>query len=105
MLVEDMLVDLGCTVAAIATTAQQAVEDARTCEVDFALLDINLGEGETSFAAAAVLRERRIPFAWLTGYGVRGVPVEVQAAPVLDKPIDLNLLRELVNLLVSRPTT
>ena len=101
MLIEDMLADLGCAVAMVASTARQAVEDARACDVDFALLDINLGEGETSFAAALVLRERRIPYAWLTGYGVRGVPEALQAAPILDKPIDPDLFGDVVNLLLS----
>jgi CheY-like chemotaxis protein len=96
MLIEDLLTELGCVVAGVATTADEAMDMVRSLEVDFALLDINLGEGETSFDVAAALGERRTPFAWLTGYGVRGVPPGFVTAPVLDKPIDPDLFAEVV---------
>jgi CheY-like chemotaxis protein len=87
MLVEDMLGDLGCVIAGIATSAAEAESAARTAVIDFALLDVNL-DGETSFAAADVLRGRDIPFAFVTGYGEQGVRGDLRDAPVLSKPID-----------------
>ncbi|WP_374575895.1 response regulator [Phenylobacterium sp.] len=96
MLIEDLLQDLGCEIAGSAATACEAVRLARTCEADFALLDVNLGDGQTSAAAADVLRCRRVPYAWLTGYGVQGVPAGHDDVPLLTKPIHLGLLAAVV---------
>ena len=87
MLVEDMLGDLGCTIVGSAASATEAERVARTAQIDFALLDVNL-DGETSFAAADALRDRQIPFAFVTGYGEQGVRPDLREAPVLSKPID-----------------
>jgi CheY-like chemotaxis protein len=96
MLVEDMLGDLGCAIAAIATSALEAESVARTAIIDFALLDVNL-DGETSFAAADVLRDRNIPFAFVTGYGEQGVRGDLRNAPILSKPIDPRHLARVIN--------
>ena len=40
-----------------------------------ALLDYNLGQGQTSLAVAEELRDRGIPFAFLTGYTNSTVPL------------------------------
>jgi len=89
MLIEDLLTDLGYEVVASAATAEQALALAAEADFDFALLDVNLGPGKNSYAAAKALEARGAPYAWLTGYGVQGVPPELAAAPVLRKPIDL----------------
>lgn len=96
MLVEDMLGDLGCAIAGIATSAVEAESVARTAMLDFALLDVNL-DGETSFAAADVLRGRGIPFAFVTGYGEQGVRGDLRNAPILSKPIDPRHLARVIN--------
>jgi CheY-like chemotaxis protein len=96
MLVEDMLGDLGCAIAGIATSAVEAESIARTALIDFALLDVNL-DGETSFAAADVLRRREIPFAFVTGYGEQGVRGDLRNAPILSKPIDPRHLARVIS--------
>ena len=96
MLIQDLLADLDCEVTMIASNATQAADLAQTCDVDFALLDVNLGGGQTSFQAAAILGERRMPFAWITGYGREGVPEKFSGAPILSKPIDPHLLADVV---------
>jgi CheY-like chemotaxis protein len=93
MLVEDLLADIGCEVAATASTATEAVKLARSATFDAALLDVNLGQGETSFAAAEILMERGLPFAFLTGYGVMGVRPDLRGRPILNKPVDPRELR------------
>lgn len=95
MLVEDMLGDLGCTIVGLAASANEAESLARTAVIDFALLDVNL-DGETSFAAADILRERNIPFVFITGYGEQGVRGDLRDAPVLSKPIDPRHLARVV---------
>ena len=96
MLIEDLLEYIGCEVAASAATAREALELARICDVDFALLDVNLGEGQTSVEAANVLRDRQVPYIWLTGYGLQGVPPDHADAPLLHKPIHPGLFAAVV---------
>lgn len=88
MLVEDLLIDLGCQIAGTAASAKEAVMKASQETFDFALLDVNLGDGETSFATAEILRQRGVPFAFVTGYGDQGVRPDLRDAPILSKPID-----------------
>ena len=98
MLVEDILVDLGCAVAAVASTAAEAEAFARSAAFDTALLDVNLGQGETSFEAAEILIARRLPFAFLTGYGLAGVRPDLRDHPILAKPVDPRELKVFLGL-------
>lgn len=87
MLVEDMLADEGCEVAAIASRVSEAVAAARdhSIQMDLAILDVNLA-GEPVFAVAEALAERGVPFAFATGYGAGGLPDEWKSRPTLQKP-------------------
>jgi len=85
MLVEDMLVEIGCDVASFALTGDDALRMAREAEFDVAVLDVNL-DGETSYPAAEALRARGIPFIFATSYGVRGMNPAFADVPVLQKP-------------------
>jgi CheY-like chemotaxis protein len=96
MLVEDLLRDLGCEVVGPAATAAQAIALARGRSLDFALLDVNLGEGEDSFGVADLLRGRHVPFAFVTGYGERGVRPDLRDAPVISKPINPRVLERVL---------
>jgi DNA-binding response OmpR family regulator len=53
-----------------------------------AVVDINLGHG-ASFRIARELRERGIPFVFVTGYDQEVVPPEFAAVERLQKPVDL----------------
>lgn len=96
MLIEDLLTDLGCEVGHSAANAREAERAAQDCDVDFALLDVNLGDGQTSFGAAQLLKARRVPYAWVTGYGAQVIPAEHGDAPVLHKPVNPGLLASVV---------
>jgi CheY-like chemotaxis protein len=89
ILIEDLLADLGCVVVGSASTAAEAMTLAAAGQFDAALLDVNLGEGETSFAVAEALRRAGLPFAFLTGYGPAGVRPDLRDVPVLAKPVDV----------------
>jgi CheY-like chemotaxis protein len=82
---EDMLMDMGHEVGAIASRMPEALEIARTGAFDLAILDVNL-DGKPSYPIAEVLRERSIPFAFATGYGIKGIDPRFADVPVLTKP-------------------
>jgi CheY-like chemotaxis protein len=85
MLIEDMLSDLGCIVVGPAARLDEALELARTSEIDCAVLDVNLG-CQPIFPVADLLRERGRPFAFATGYGDAGLRDADKGTPVLQKP-------------------
>jgi CheY-like chemotaxis protein len=85
MLIEDMLGDLGCTVVGPASRLDEAVELAKSAEIDCAVLDVNLG-GQPIFPVADLLREKGAPFAFATGYGDAGLRDSDRGTPVLQKP-------------------
>jgi len=85
MLVEDMLSDLGCSVVGPAAELDQAMDLAKTADIDLALLDVNLG-GKPIFPVADALKARGVPFAFASGYGEAGLSEEHRGAAVLQKP-------------------
>ena len=85
MLIEDMLTDLGCTVVGPAARLDEAIDLAKSEEIDCAVLDVNLG-GQPIFPLADLLRELGRPFAFATGYGDAGVRDVDRGTPVLQKP-------------------
>jgi CheY-like chemotaxis protein len=56
---------------------------------DAAILDINLA-GEMVYPVAEALRERRIPFIFVTGYDERIVPRGYNWVPLLEKPVSMH---------------
>ena len=93
MNIEDMLLDLGHEVAALASRLESALALAREGSFDIAMLDVNLA-GQASFPVADLLRERGIPYLFATGYGVQGIAESHRAVPVLQKPFRARDLEE-----------
>jgi CheY-like chemotaxis protein len=85
MLVEDMLVDMGCQVVASAARVSEALGLIEAMEIDVAVLDVNVA-GEKVFQVADKLRERAIPFVFATGYGAEGLREDLRTQPVIAKP-------------------
>jgi CheY-like chemotaxis protein len=84
-LLEDLLNEVGCIVLS-AAALDEAVNLAKVVDrLDAALLDINLG-GETVFPVAYLLRERSVPFAFLTAYDASVLPPDLAGYPLLRKP-------------------
>lgn len=92
MLLEDFLADLGYAVPAVASTVASALGILDTQDIHFAILDINLG-GEQSFPIADALDARGIPFIFMTGYGVAGVPERLRGRYILQKPYGADALK------------
>ena len=91
MSVEDMLVDLGCTVAAQAGSVPEALEKARAGGFEVALLDVSL-HGKKVFPVAELLSDNGVPFAFASGYGRAELPEAFRARPVVSKPLELGEL-------------
>jgi len=96
MMIEDLLADRGYRVAGPAASLRAAIACISSGGLDFALLDVNLGAGATSFALADALRTAGIPFAFITGYGPDGVRPDLRDVPVLTKPFDIAALDDLL---------
>ena len=93
MLLEDMLEDMGCTLAGSAANLDQAVEAASGLDLDVAILDMNLA-GKDSLPVAEALAERGKPFIFATGYGESGVPDAWRDRPTLQKPFSMRDVEE-----------
>src|SRR5512140_2379029 len=84
--VEQQLRRAGCEVIGPVATLSGALALARDTPLDAALLDVNLG-GRMSYPVADLLATRNIPFAFLTGCEPPGLPLTLQARPLVRKPI------------------
>lgn len=94
MLLEDMLGDLGCKVVGPAYAIDPALELAGgEGPIDVAILDVNLA-GRPVYAVADVLRARRVPIVFSTGYGEKGLREVDRDVPVLGKPFRAQELAE-----------
>ena len=91
LMLQDMMAEAGLTVAAIANTLQAGVELAGREDVQLAILDINLN-GKEAYPIAEILRTRRIPFIFSTGYAGVNVRPEYRAVPRLVKPYQQEML-------------
>jgi CheY-like chemotaxis protein len=102
MLVEDWLAELECQTVGPAATAEHAlalIDDA----LDGAILDVSL-DGHDSFAVAAALRDRAIPFAFATGHANDRIEHRFRDAPKLAKPYDFERVRSVLALLLNGGT-
>lgn len=85
MLLEDMIAEIGCVVAAVASELDEAKEKLSSISFDAAILDLNLN-GARAYEVAESLARKRVPFVFSTGYGSAGVPQGWPRVPVLAKP-------------------
>ena len=85
----DMLRDMAVAEVHIAASVAEAVDLIETAPPVAALLDVDLGRGETSLEVAERLAALNIPFVLTTGHAdAGGMLADFPAAPVLRKPFD-----------------
>lgn len=84
---EDMLHELGCAALGPARAVSDALALARYARLDGAILDIRLIDGLV-FPVAQVLRARKVPFCFITGYRQTAVPEDLRDVPIFAKPVD-----------------
>ncbi len=85
---------IGCVVVGPAADVDAALELARTRPLDGALLDIKLN-GADVYPVAAVLRDRGVPFVFVTGYS-GPAELEFKLVPYVSKPFSLRKLTEVL---------
>lgn len=97
----DFVTDCGMEPVGPAPGLETGLVYAREAPIDGALLDINLGD-RLSFPICAVLAERNIPFAFLTGYShLSLIPHAYRSAPLVAKPFDPDELRGIIEGMLS----
>jgi CheY-like chemotaxis protein len=87
MLVEDLLLELGCQVVGPASSVSGALALAANERLDGAILDVNLGT-ELAYPVADALKRAGVPFVFVTGYGQRGLTDAYEGHPTLGKPFE-----------------
>ncbi|HSL80410.1 MAG TPA: response regulator, partial [Pseudolabrys sp.] len=87
MMLADMLAAFGHKVDGPYNRFSDAMHAAKSNNLQAGILDVNLG-GEKTYAVADILANRKIPFAFVTGYGPDTIVSEFSHAPVLQKPIE-----------------
>jgi CheY-like chemotaxis protein len=93
---EDTILGFGVKAVRTAATVTKALEMIADRAPDFALLDIGLVR-ENSFAVAERLDALKIPFVFVTGYGVHGAfPAAFAGKPTLPKPYSTDALHALL---------
>ena len=91
-----LLQDGGFAPSGPAATVRRAMDILRTETVDAALLDIRLIQ-EDCYAVAYALRDRGIPFVFVTACRPIEVPLDLRSRPFVAKPFHPRALLQAVN--------
>ncbi|MFK7893628.1 MAG: HWE histidine kinase domain-containing protein [Granulosicoccus sp.] len=105
MIANDMkleLESLGFSEIELCSSDTDALDILESFTPQLAILDVNLGKGKTSYAVATKLKERGIPFAFVTGYGESmATPRELSGVTILSKPVSNSQLSQCVTKLLG----
>jgi CheY-like chemotaxis protein len=93
MILEDQLKELGLSIVASCATVREAMAAIDEHAPDAAILDVNL-RGQTVYPVADRLKERGIPFVFVTGYGRESIDQRYTSIQVLEKPIERQVLEK-----------
>lgn len=94
---EEMLTELGCVVAGLASHVGEALALIARETIDGAVLDVNLGSQKIDPVADALAAKDK-PFVFTTGYGRSGVPEPHNHRGVVQKPFRLDDLAQALSL-------
>jgi DNA-binding response OmpR family regulator len=94
----DEIAEFGCSVVGPAATVAEATAIASTSALDGALLDVEL-RLDSALPVAQILRDRRVPFAFMTGDDAP--EGSFHDVPALVKPFTLAELRRVLQLMLS----
>lgn len=93
MMIQETMTEFGFQVIGPVSTASEALAAARNSQFEAAVLDINLGDGMV-YTVAEILSKRGVPFVFVTGYDAESVDSRFAGVPVLQKPIERNMLQK-----------
>jgi CheY-like chemotaxis protein len=100
MLVEDAIAELGLTASGPAARVDKALQLIEERAPDGAILDVNLA-GEQVYPVASLLRERQIPFLFMTGYGEEAIRDDFDKMPIVKKPFTVEQIQMAIRQLVA----
>ena len=101
---EDMLRDIGVSELTTVATAQDALRAIARATPNMAVLDVNLGTGN-SIVIADELAQRGVPFVFATGYGDSiMIPDKLSHIPVVRKPYTTEALKAALERASNRPS-
>ena len=98
----DIVEDCGCEVVGPAATCGSALDLLGTQEVDAAILDLILSDGNCD-AVADALTARGIPWALATGFDVLALHPRYQTVPILRKPCPEGDVARMIETLLGLP--
>jgi len=101
LLIEDMLLELGCATVWLAANVAEALKMVAENHPDVAVLDVNLGR-EAVYPVAEKLDSIDVPFVFATGYGRAGVDSRWLDRPIIQKPYDTDVLAHSLGTLFRR---
>jgi PAS domain S-box-containing protein len=93
MMMRDLVTEIGYFVAGPFCTLNEAMSAASANRFDVALIDVNLG-GEYAYPLAEQLTEQGVPVIFLTGYDQGGIDPQFSQIPVLQKPVDREVVEQ-----------
>jgi PAS domain S-box-containing protein len=94
MMIQETLAEFGFRVIGPISSASEALAAARESHFDAAVLDINLGDGLV-YTVAEILGKRGVPFVFVTGYDADSVDPRFSGVPILQKPIERDMLQKI----------
>jgi CheY-like chemotaxis protein len=94
MMMRDILTDLGFFVVGPFSRLSEAMVAAVHEDIDAGIIDINLG-GEFVYPVADVLAARKLPFVFVTGYGVESIDSRFSYVPIVKKPVQRQALQNI----------
>jgi PAS domain S-box-containing protein len=92
MMMSDMLTELGFDVIGPFGRVADAMAAVGREDFQAAILDVNL-DGEMVYPVADAVVARGVPFVFVTGYGAEGIDRRFAQVPVLQKPIERQMLQ------------
>jgi PAS domain S-box-containing protein len=97
VMIQEYFTEFGFQVIGPVCTASDAVTKAREGHFDAAVLDINL-TGGLVYPVAEILAARGVPFIFVTGYDADSVDSRFSDIPILQKPIEREMLQKIFDL-------
>jgi PAS domain S-box-containing protein len=94
IMIQECMTELGFQIVGPVCTASDALAAAKAGDFDAAILDINLGDGMV-YQVAEILARRHVPFVFVTGYDADSVDSRFRGIPVLQKPVEREMLQKL----------